>query len=168
MLLIRNMKIATILLFSTFIASCAGTSGGRVSEQHRDTTGTYDGTWKVDVQKAISVQTFGQWIMNCGDMRQSFIVYVNDGAMTFSGTADGKKAYVSSSGDFEISIPLPGNARAAANPGLTLFKEDRRLMLSGKLAPDGVKSAGYITYGIAEMLYAGCTSKTTYSLISRL
>jgi len=59
MILNRKLRSATVLLLSTFIASCAGTLGGGIKEENRDTAGTYDGVWKVEVQKAPGLQYHG-------------------------------------------------------------------------------------------------------------
>jgi len=84
--------------------------------------------------------------------------------MTLSGINDPKKAFVSSKGVFKLVHPLNGDARASGNSSTTMANGDRKLILTGKLAPEGGASKGHITYGVAEVGYGGCTAKTKYSL----
>jgi len=166
MLLSSKLKGITALLLSIFLAGCAGSLGGVVKEENRDTTGAFDGLWKVEVQKAAGLQYHGKWNMRCGDMRRTFNMRVVDGAATVSNAKDAKKAYVSSKGAFKLIYPLTEDARASGNSSITMANGDRKLILSGKLTPDGGDSKGYITFGIAEVGYGGCTAKTIYSLAS--
>jgi len=164
MFLNREIKIATVLLLSTFVVSCAGTMGPGVSEKNRDTTGTFDGIWTVDVQKAAGTQYYGKWHVSCGDMRRSFNMRVNDGTMTLSDAADAKKAFVSAGGVFKITLPMSDDAQASGNSSSTISNGDMQMILTGTLAASDGNSKGYITYGIAEMGYAGCTAKTKFKL----
>jgi len=160
----KKINALTVLLFSMFIVSCAGTIGPGISEENRDTTGTYDGIWTVDVKKAAGTQYYGKWIVRCGDMRQTFNMRVSDGTLALSDAADAKKAFVSSGGVFKLTVPLTGDAQASVNSATTISNGDRQLILTGTLASDGGDSKGYITYGVAEFGYAGCTAKTKFTL----
>jgi len=163
MLINQDRKLAIVLLFSTFVASCAGTLGG-VKEENRDTTGKYDGVWSVEVQKAAGIQYVGKWNMHCGNMQNTFYVRVDDGALTDRKSADAKKAFVSSDGVFKLTQPLSNEASASGASSTTMANGDMKLILTGKLVPDGENSTGRITYGIAEIGYGGCTAKTKYTL----
>lgn len=162
MLFKKKMNVATVILLSTVIAGCAGTLGS-IKEENRDTTGTYDGIWKVDVQKAAGIQYVGKWNMHCGDMRQTFNIRVEDGTILFGNAENRTKGYVSAKGAFKLSHPLASKASASGSSSTTMANGSRKLILSGKLVPDGENSKGFITYGIAEVGYGGCTAKTKYS-----
>jgi len=159
----KKRKLAIVLLFSTFAASCAGTLTG-IKEENRDTTGAYDGTWKVDVQKSAGLQYQGNWRMQCGDMQRTFYVRVDDGAMTDRKGADAEKGYISSDGVFKLIQPLSSKASATGSSSTTMANGDMKLILTGKLVPGSENSKGHITYGIAEFGYGGCTAKTKYTL----
>ncbi len=160
----RKMKIASVLLLSIFIASCASAFSSGVKEKNKDTTGKYDGLWTVEVQKAAGVQYVGKWHMTCGDMRQTFKTNVNNGIMNLGTDSNKTTAFVSKDGDFKLVLPLSGDAQASMGSGTAMANGDRKLILSGTLSPDGKNSKGYITYGIAEVGYGGCTAKTKYTL----
>lgn len=81
MLCNQKSKVAIIILLSTLLAGCAGTMGAGIKEENRDISGIYDGIWTVEVQKAAGLQYYGKWNVSCGDMRRSFNMRVNDGAM---------------------------------------------------------------------------------------
>jgi len=156
--------IATTLAFSYLISGCFGVLGTGIKEENRDTTGAYDGIWVVEVQKAASLQTYGQWDISCGDMRRTFNIRVLDGTMDLGSDDNANKTFVSSNGKFKAILPMSVDAKASGSSSTTLANGDMKLILSGTLVPSGDKSAGYITYGIAEMGYGGCTAKTKYTL----
>ena len=165
MLFKTKMEIAALILLSAVITGCAGTLGS-IKEENRDTTGIYDGIWKVDVLKAAGIQYVGKWNMHCGDMRTSFNLRVDDGTILFGNAENTTKAYVSAEGAFKLTHPLSGKASASGASSITMANGSRKLILTGRLVPDGGNSKGFITYGIAEVGYGGCTAKTKYSFTS--
>jgi len=163
----RKLKARAVILLSTIVAGCVGTISGGIKEKDRDTAGTYDGYWQVHVQKAPGLQYLGNWNVSCGDMRRTFHMRVNEGAVSMRVVASAKKAFVSPGGVFKLVIPLNEDAKAAGHSDTTLANGDKQLILTGTLAPDGSESSGYITYGIAEFGYAGCTAKTKFNRTSQ-
>lgn len=162
MLLDKKIRVAAVLLISIFITSCAGILT-EVKQENRDTASTYDGTWKVEVLKSAGSQFNGNWVLNCPDMRRTFNMRVNDGTISLGNTS----SYVSADGIFKLIHPISSEASATGSSSTTMANGDMKLILTGKLVPDGERSKGHITYGIAEIGYDGCTAKTKYTLTNQ-
>lgn len=160
--LIKSTKLAAVVLFATLVTGCAGSSiGGGIKEKNKDTTGAYDGTWTVAVQKAPSLQYIGNWNVTCGELERTFTMEVTDATITFYNEGTPTEAYVAADGRFKMIQPLTSKAKASGTSDVSISNGDRQLILRGKLAPE--ESKGYITYGIAEFGYNGCTAKTKFS-----
>lgn len=161
MLLGKFSKLTAVLTVAIVVSACAGTVLSPIEEEYRDTSGVYDGLWKVDVQKAAGTQIYGKWNMNCGDMRRTFNMRVTNGTMNFGRGKNATTVYVSADGKFKAIIPIDHVASATGTSSTTMANGTMKTIISGQLADE--KSVGFITYGIAELGYGGCTAKTKFS-----
>lgn len=157
-------KLLSTVFVVSALTGCAGTVVIPTSEGNRDVSGKYDGAWRVNVSKGISIQHIKSWRVNCGDMSHEFDITVNDGTILLSSDVAEKRSFVSSKGRFKVYLPIGGVARSSGNSDVTLDNGSRKLVLRGRLSD--AKSSGYLTVGIAELGYAGCTSKTTFERVS--
>ena len=158
-----TLKLTGALMVAVLLSACAGAVSRPTSEQDRDTSGRFDGPWLVTVAKGAGVQYVQNWSVECGDMTNEFDILIQDGTINIKSEAGSTRAYVSTEGNFKLSLPLSGEASSSSRSDVTLANGDRRLILSGRLGGD--KPVGIITYGIAELGWGGCTSKTSFSRI---
>lgn len=165
MLLSRLSKITSVLIFSVVLTGCAGSVAMSTPESARVTTGAYDGVWEVNVLKSAGLQYVSGWQLSCGDMRHTFQIEVTDGAITLDNGKTARTAYVSNSGRFKMNFPIDHEASASVNSGTTMANGDMKIILRGKL--DESKSVGFLTYGIAEFGYGGCTAKTRFKYLGK-
>ena len=158
-----KLNLIYALLATTLLSACSGFVARQTSEQDRDTSGRFDGPWRVSVAKGAEVQHVQNWTFNCGDMTSEFDILIQDGTFNLRSNASTATSYVSKDGNFKISLPLTGKASASGRSDSSINNGERRLILSGRLGSD--KPAGIITYGIADFGWSGCTSKTKFSRI---
>lgn len=144
-----------------FLTGCAGTVARPTPESKRDTTGQYDGKWRVTVAKGQNIQTIQNWKFTCGDMSHEFDIVVRDSNIALSSDAGNASGYVSTKGRFKIYLPLSGRAAAGGTSDSSINNGERKLVLRGTLG--GNNTVGFITYGIADFGYAGCTSKANFT-----
>jgi len=155
------IKIAATTALVFTLSSCAGSVAMRTSEADREQTGQFDGMWQVDVQKAAGIQYVGAWQMNCGDMRHKFNITVEDGTISAEdGKGKIKKAYVSNKGRFKLILPIRHKSSESGQSDATMSNGNMQIILRGRLSDKD--SVGYITYGVAEVGYGGCTAKTKF------
>ena len=158
-----KLKLIGALVVATLVSACAGAVSRQTSEQDRDTSGRFDGPWLVTVAKGAGVQYVHNWSVECDDMTNEFEIFIEDGTINLKSDAASTRAFVSTEGNFKLSLPLTGEASSSSRSDVTLANGDRKLILSGRLGGD--KPVGIITYGIAELGWGGCTSKTSFSRI---
>lgn len=153
------LKLVVAVLLGASLIGCAGTVAKETSESDKNTTGDYDGEWGVEVLKAASSQQLGNWILSCGDMRRKFTVSVEDGVITVGD----KTAFVSNEGKFKMYMPIETKAEATGTSARSMSNGDMKIILRGRLSKSD--SAGFLTFGIAEMGYGGCTAKTKFNYL---
>lgn len=159
-------RMLAVSFLSAGIVGCAGTVPTQTSIDDRASSGQYDGIWQVNVQKSAAVQYYNNWHLNCGDMRNSFNIKVVDGTLVVGDGENSQKAYVSEKGRFKMYVPLARKASASGISATTISNGDTKIILRGRLADSD--SNGYITYGIAEFGYGGCTAKTKFKRLKSI
>lgn len=158
-------RICTVAVLVAGLTGCAGTVAMKTKQSDRDRTGAFDGVWQVDVQKSAGLQYVGNWQVQCGDMRQVFSITVADGTVGIKKGDGVIKAYVSDKGQFKLFYPLDTKAKASGASSTTMTNGDSKIILRGRL---GDNTDGYITYGVAEVGYSGCTAKTKFNKVKSI
>jgi len=138
---------------------CASTS---VSEKDRDTSGTFNGIWKVDVAKGSAIQYIQRWQMSCGDLEHTFYIEVKDGVVNLAGQQVEEKTFISADGQFKMVVPVKSMATSNVNSGSTFTDGSMRIILAGTLSDNSKKAKGRMTYGIADFGYDGCKSTASF------
>lgn len=156
-------KLVAAVALATIVSGCAGTVARPTPESARVTSGTYDGIWQVNVMKSAGTQYVGKWNLSCDDMRTTFNINVIDGAIVLEDENKSKKTYVSDKGRFKMYFPIAHKASASQQSSTTMANGNMKIILRGRL--DRAKSVGYLTYGIAELGYGGCTAKTRFKYL---
>jgi len=140
----------------TLIAGCAS----KVGVEQRDTTGRFDGQWRVELDKGTSKQSVSNWTFTCGDMSNTFYVRVDDGQMGIQMTEDPdsiQTAYVGTDGAFRLEAPTGTVSRASGTSDATIGAGENTLILDGNLSD--TEGRGRYTMGVREFGNAGCTTR---------
>ena len=157
-------SIVPALCAALLAAGCAATGPmSTVDEDERDTSGAYDGTYRLRLaERPRGFQNVGKWQMRCGTGGFDIPMTVADGTarlQTRFGSASDPNApvtsFVSRDGGFRFEVPIENRASATGTSASTLDNGRMRLIYQGELAEDG-DSKGLYTVGIAEFGYAGC------------
>jgi len=154
----NRRKVFPILTLSLTLAlsACAGTVNKTPTAADSDSEGKFNGVWEVQVSKNGGRQQVANWTLRCGDMSNRFSIQVNNGILTFSNSDKAPTYYVSKNGSFKLNFPIAQKARESATSDGTMSNGNVRIILQGNLN----KGVGFLTHGIAELGYGGCTAKT--------
>ncbi len=154
--------LVSAILSATLLTSC-GAVPMQVKSEDRDVAGLYDGVWNVAIAKGRALQYVQNWQFTCGDMSSSFHIAVDDGTIELESSKTTVTGYVSDKGRFKIYLPIEGDASASGRSDSSINNGERKVVLRGRLGEEN--GVGYITYGIAEFGYAGCTSKARFKRV---
>ena len=159
---IRNSLIPAIA--SVFILQACAPAGFRpVSEQKKDTTGSFDGRWVAVAGSTASTQQVGNWRMICTnqqDKRYGPITVSNGEVSATLGTNSGK-GFIDATGVFRVEVPTDATARETGTSDGSIGNGAITVILNGSLADQ----AGFLTFGIAEFANAGCATSVTYNKV---
>lgn len=135
-----------------------------VSDDDRDTSGSFDGFWRAQITKGPRVQYIQSWIANCSGSDFELGVRVKNGQAYLNG-AGGETPVVTNidrTGEFAFILPLEGKARSTGGgSGRTLDNGSTRLYLTGNLSENKLK--GIYKIGVLQFAWQGCTDKVVYS-----
>lgn len=154
-------KVLAFVIIAQLLTACAGGVIKPTSEIDKDTTGQFDGLWAVTVSKGASLQYIQNWQFDCGDMSHQFEMTVVDGAINVESDSSEATAYVAANGSFKLQLPLDDVAEASGISDVPIANGKQQLILVGTLGDRD--STGYLTLGVAEFGYAGCTSKVNFT-----
>jgi len=144
------------MMLVALTGGCASTVG----VEERDTSGRFDGLWRVDLAKGTSQQAVSNWRFTCGDMSGEFYVEIEDGQMRIQMTDDPDSihtAYVDRNGAFRLAAPTGTTTRASGTSDLSINAGENTLILDGDLTDS--EGSGRYTWGVKEFGNAGCTTR---------
>ena len=159
----RKVTTSLTLCFALALSACAGTVNRTPTAADADSEGKYNGVWQVLVSKNGGRQQVANWTLRCGDMSNKFSISVNDGVLSFSNSENAPTYYVAKNGNFKVNFPIAQKAKESATSDGTMANGNVRIILQGNLE----KGTGFITHGIAELGYGGCTAKTKFNLLGK-
>ncbi len=154
----QRILAATIIGASLLLQACAS---GPVKDSQRDTSGKFDGNYRMNVQKMAGLQYVENWNMNCGGKAYSVPVTVKKGQAIIGLSVQGKKSFptnIDDKGRFQLTIPLNKKASASGASATTMADGRRRLIVEGNLA----KGSGSLVVGIKQFGWQGCRANVKY------
>ncbi len=156
----KLMDFATQIFIISSLVALVGCSSV-VTKADRDTTGKYDGRWKLDIKPASSPQKVHNWRFTCRDQSGSSRsrLVVKDGEATLTWRGRQNKTYINEKGVFKFEYQ-GGKLRVNTSSSISAYNPDVKIFVNGNMDED--KGKGSLVIGFAEVGYAGCTSKITY------
>jgi len=104
-----------ILVFvsACILQACIPAGVRPVSEQNKDTTGSYDGRWIAVARSTASTQHVGRWRMNCSDQKDNRYgpINVSNGEVAATLGTNTGKGFIDADGVFRLEIPTEAKAK---------------------------------------------------------
>lgn len=160
---ITRTAAAAVISSVVLLQACATAV---VSDENRDTTGLFDGTWKATVLKPAGLQYIGNWNVNCESSEYDIGMIVDQGQVFLGqpGDQNAISTNISTQGKFLFEIPLEDNASTSSSSDVTLANASRILFLRGNLGSK--KPTGSHVVGVADLGWQGCYTKVVFEKMS--
>lgn len=157
--------VSRFVTLSSFIFLSVGCVGlvKPVSEDDRDTSGSYDGRWLATHTFTAETQIVQNWRMTCNEPSEKFGLVVSDGVLWIDGREPKVETYISSKGEFRLEMPTSSKIRESEGTSRGIGNGKITMILLGDFS--GAEPKGVFTMGIAQLGNAGCTSKYSFAKI---
>ena len=131
-----------------------------VSEENKDTSGTYDGRRVAVGKKTASVQTVSGWKITCVNKEDKNYgpINVSDGEVSISIGGNQGKGFIGNTGNFRLEVPLDAEVTASGTSDESITNGAVTLIFTGSLADQ----TGLLTFGVDDFGNAGCATSVTY------
>ncbi len=134
---------------------------GIVEQAERDTTGRFDGFWRVEIGGTDKYQRWSSWQMTCEDIEASVEMVVDDGEVHVGvAAARDLSTYVDNEGHFALAMPTDLEAEEASSSFMSIVNQRVTYYLRGNLSPDRLR--GEFIIGVADFGEMGCKTRVRY------
>ena len=160
----RNILSASLIISACILQGCFPAGFRPVSEENKDTSGSFDGRWIAVGQSTASTQRVENWTLRCADRKDISYgpINVSDGEATANLGRFKGEGFVDSSGNFRIEVPIEAEAKESGTSNSTIQDGAVTMIFTGSLA----KQTGFLTFGIAQFGNSGCDTSVAYNKIS--
>ncbi len=155
--------LITLAVSASILSGCAPAGLRSVSEENKDTSGTYDGQWVAVGVSTASTQRVGTWRLTCTDQQDKKFgpINVSNGQASLDIGNDEGKGFVDGAGIFRLEVPIEAIARASGTSDSSINNGAVTVILNGSLADQ----TGFLTFGVAQFGNAGCATSVTYNRV---
>lgn len=160
--MIQRTAVFNVILAATILglSACSTMVSKPIAESKRDNSGSFDGNWKLVMQAAPEKQNIEKWVFTCPNMKGEMNFRVSSGEAKIRVDNRNTSTFVDAKGRIRFEIPLKGVAKASASSFESILKGERTLIIQGTMG--GKKSAGLVTYGIAQFGNNGCSTRAKF------
>lgn len=160
MITYKKLSLATTAVCLLALSACSSMVSKPVDEAKRDTSGSFDGRWKIAMLDAPEKQNIQNWVFTCPNMAGELNLQVSNGQARLRLNNQNHTAFVDSRGQMRFEIPLKGVARESAQSFESITKGQRTMIIQGTLG--GKSSSGLVTYGVAQFGNNGCSTRAKF------